>query len=67
MGKRTLCKSETKKTKQGEAADKVMEKGPGVHTGSCRGPRNRRKAALPRLARRHLPQCSLQGRGRPSS
>ena len=67
MRKVTLCKSETKKTKEGEAVDKVMEKGPGVHMGSCRGPRNRRKAALPRFARRHLPQCSLQGRGWTSS
>jgi len=67
MRKMTLCKRERRKTKQGEAADKGMGKGPGVHTGSCRGPRNRRKAALPRLARRHLPQCSLQGRGWPSS
>ena len=50
-----LCQSETKKTKQGEVVDKGMEKGPGEQMGSCRGPRNRRKAALPRLARRHLP------------
>ena len=55
MRKMTLCKRERRKTKQGEAVDKGMGKGPGVHTGSCRGPRNRRKAALPRLARRHLP------------
>lgn len=45
------------KTRRGVVGGK--EKGPGVHMGSCRGPRNRRKTALHRLARRHLPQCLL--------